>query len=121
MLNANQPPITDEMDNIGPELATAKTIINSRTSYAEIVTEISDALPYGAIIDTISINSSSLGQPSMIYVRTKDQNTGQQVKSKLTKSKLLSSPKIVNVTSAKDSSSDYPYTTTISLVIGNNR
>lgn len=119
--NTNQPPITDEMDSIGPELATAKIIINSRTSYSDIITEISSTLPDGAIIDTISINNSSPGQPSMLYIRTKDQNIGQQVKNKLTKSKLFSSPKIVNVTSAKDSTSDYPYTTTISLIIGGNR
>lgn len=119
--SANQLPLPNEIDNISSELTTAKTIMNSRTSYAEIVTEIGSALPSGAIIDTISINNSSFNQPFMIYIRTKDQNIGQQAKSRLAKSKLFSNPKIINIASAKDSSSDYPYMTTISLKIGNNR
>lgn len=106
--------IKTKADAFKSELASAKSILDSQTSYAKAALAISRLLPEGTSIDKLEINEQSFATPLLLTVNIRDEQAAAQ----LLKS-FSSSPLFSNVAKGKISigTGQYPYAMELTITM----
>jgi hypothetical protein len=106
--------IKTKADAFKAELASAKSILDSQTSYAKAALVISSLLPEGTSIDKLELNEKSFASPLLLTVNIRDEQAAAQLLKSFTSSPLFS-----NVTKGKISigTDQYPYTMELTVTM----
>lgn len=79
------------------DLKIAKSIFDGELSYTTALHKIARALPAGAVIETLDLNPTTVGQPITLSVSAKDQATALSVKATLEKENVASNITIASL------------------------
>lgn len=106
--------IKAKADAFKSELASAKSILDSQTSYAKAALAISRLLPEGTSLDKLALSESSFSSPLLLTVNIRDEKAAAQLLKNFTSSPLFS-----NVTKGKISigTGQYPYTMELTVTM----
>lgn len=96
-------------------LSSAKQILDSDIAYTKVILEISQVLPKGVVLDTLSLDSKSFGNPTTLAARATDYSTAIALKNSLQSSSLFTDVSILSVTGGGDGS--YPISVSLSVTI----
>lgn len=96
-------------------LATAKTIFDSQVRYTSVVKTISDLIPKGIILDSLTIDPVTFGTPTTLEVKAKTYSDAIQFRTKLNDSKKFTNVSFKSINYTPDAKDPYPYSVTYSL------
>lgn len=103
--------------DIGATIATAQSILNRKINYSDVVISIGQSLPYGVVVDKISLNDSLLYSPLTIEFRAKSARVTSELLANLNKQSMFANisakPSIVST----GNSPDYPVLITCTMNI----
>lgn len=109
-----------ESEEYSRNLATARTILDNTIAYTSLISAITESVPSGVVLDTLSLKAESIGQPTVFSARAKSYAKAIELKERFQKSKVFSNVFLQSVQEGSDgggSSSGYPYSVTISATI----
>ncbi len=103
-------------------LATAKQILDQGTNYSSLVLKIARAVPSGVVLDSLTLNSTTIGQPMTLGAHAKSINAAKSLKKSFSdRPDLFSNVSFDQINNGSDDSSSskdgYPVSITLSLVI----
>ena len=78
-------------------LSIARNIFADEIAYSTIITAIAEALPSGVVLDTISLQNTSINQQSTFSLHAKNYAKVSELKDSLKKSKVFSNVSLQNV------------------------
>lgn len=96
-------------------LSNAKQILDSDVKYSSIILEIASVLPPGIALDTLSLDSTTFGQPTTLTANAKDYQTVLVLKDSLESSSIFSNVSIQTIANA--GTGNYPLSATFSVTI----
>ncbi|MEI7689531.1 MAG: hypothetical protein WCI79_01020 [Candidatus Saccharibacteria bacterium] len=103
--------------DVGVTIATAESILARQISYSNIITDIGSRLPYGVVVDKISLNESLLNAPLEVEFRGRATSVAPELIANLQKSTIFSSPTCKLPILSAGNSADYPVLITCELPI----
>lgn len=106
-IDAQQKKVSEFQKN----LSTAKQILDSQTSYSTVLTRIASVIPDDVIIDSLTISSASLNQPTVVNAYAKNSDAILELKKNLSKSKYFKNTHYTTI--SKASKGAYPFTITM--------
>lgn len=109
-----------ESEEYSRNLAVARTILDNTVSYTSLISAITEAIPSGVVLDTLSLRAESIGQPTVFSARAKSYGKAIELKEQFQNSKVFSNVFLQSVQEGGAGgglSSSYPYTVTISATI----
>ncbi len=103
------------------DLKTAQYILNKQVPYTTIIFTLANNLPAGSIIESLSIDPSTFGNPTILTFKTKTPADAIAVKAALQKTvindaPLFSSVKFESVLTNEAAGTAYPFNATYSVV-----
>jgi len=90
------------------EFTNAKNILSQQVSYSDIITNISNVLPEGVIIDSLQLNNATLGSPITIKAHAKSYDNTATLKTNFQNSSQFSNFSIGAQTMNQNGVSGYP-------------
>lgn len=102
-------------DEFKSNLATAKTIFDSQVRYTSVIKTISDLIPSGIILDTLTIDPTTFGTPTTLEVKAKTYGDAILFRTKLNDSKKFTNTSFKNISFSPDNKGPYPYSVTYNL------
>jgi len=96
-------------------LSTAKTILDKQVHYTSIIKSISDLIPSGVIMDTLTIDPATFGTPTTIDIQTRSYSEAIAFKDSLDKSKKFTNVSFKNITLRPNADNAYKYSATLNL------
>jgi len=111
-------PYQRQMDTINKSINTAKTILDAQMSYSKVITELAATMPSGVVIESISLDSSTINQPLTLTLHARLDSDILKFKSNIQASSIFSNYTVQ--TSDNDPASNisgYPITTTVNVTI----
>lgn len=96
-------------------LTNAKQILDSDIAYTKVVLEISQVLPSGVVLDTLTLDSKTFGSPTTLTARVRDYPTTLVLKNSLQNSNTFSNVSIQSITGGSDGA--YPLTVVLGVTI----
>lgn len=109
--------VLSEASIINTDLITANNIINQQIIYSNIITEIAKNLPAGVVLDSLTLNNSSIGTPISLTLYATTANKGQEIKDNFNKITLFSGLNIKSVNPVSSGPSGYPFVIDLTLII----
>lgn len=109
--------INSQADAFRKDLASAKDILDQEATYSKTILTIAGQLPSGVVIDTLSLDASTFGTPTVLALKARDQASALAAKEAFQKSPIFSAVHFTNLTTAKSASDGYPVTANLSVVI----
>ena len=98
------------------DLATAKTILDKEVTYSKLIYKLADAVPSGVVLDSLDLNSKTLGAQTTLSAETKSYEDAIRLKTSFEQNKdLFSDVHFVSVTGG--GSGTYPVKASLSVVI----
>ena len=89
-------------ESLRTDLATAKLMLDQKISYTKLIYEISDALPAGVVLSTLTLDPASFGSEMTLNASAKDFKSASQLETRLaSKSDLFSSVKLLSMESGE--------------------
>lgn len=106
--------IKADADAFNAEVAGAKSILDSQTSYAKAALAISSRLPEGTALSKLELTEQSFSTPLLLTINIRDEQAAAQLLSNFSSSPLFS-----NVAKGKISvgSGSYPYTMELTVTM----
>lgn len=102
---------------IQANLAKAKSILDQQVSYGKVISAITNALPSGTKLNSLSINDGSFGTTTNLQVLATTANHESALKTSFSSPPYFSNYKLVSTTASQDQSSKYPFNISISVTI----
>ena len=109
--------VEKEAEEFKANLATAKTILSGNVNYSESIIKIASTIPKGVIIDQLSLDASTFGNPTTLQAKAKSYDRALALKESFQKSSLFSDVHFESVSEAEDSSDGYPIQVVLGLTI----
>jgi Tfp pilus assembly protein PilN len=110
--------VRTKADEYRKNLETAKQILANGTDYTDLVFDITGLVPSGVVLDSISLNSTSIGQQTTFNAHAKTIAKATELKEKFQSSDLFSNVYLQDVTDSSSNGSStvdpYPVIVTIS-------
>ena len=104
-----------QADQFRSDLATAKVILDRQTPYTSVLKTISDLVPRGVVMDSISIDPSTFGTPIDVSVKAKSYGDAIVFRRNLSESDKFSNVSFKDINLKVDEPSEYKYTSTFSV------
>lgn len=95
------------------DLATAKQILDKQVNYSAMILRFARSMPSGVVVDTLSLDPETLGQPTKINARTKSEQAAINLKDTLNRSPYFEDAYFDTISRAEGG--DYPYSVTMSV------
>lgn len=112
---SSQSAVESQATEFKTNLATAKTILDRQVHYTSIIKTISDLVPAGVIIDTLTVDPATFDTPTTLDIQVKSYNDAITFKNKLDKSGKFTNVSFKNITLKSSSNEAYKYTATLNL------
>lgn len=109
--------VNQQAETLRTNLATASSILDQQIFYSKIVMGIAAVLPIGTVLDTLTLNSSTLNSPVTLSVKAKLNSDEPKLKANFDKNNLFSGYKLVSIVTDTSDISGYPITISISVTI----
>ena len=109
-----------EAEEYRRNLATARTILDNTISYTSLISAITESVPNGVVLESLSLKAESIGQPAVFSARAKNYAKAIELKESFQKSKVFSNVFLQSVQEGSDGggpSSGYPVSVSISITI----
>ena len=106
-----------QVNDIGAVILTAQTILGRHIPYSDILISIGSSLPYGAIVDKISLNVGLLNSPLTVEFHIKSSGIASELIANLKKSPMFSNVSAQPAIVSPGNSPDYPVMVTCELTI----
>lgn len=113
-LAASQITIEAQANEFKNNLATAKTILDKQVRYTSVIKAISDAIPSGVVMNTLTIDPATFGSPTTLDVQVKSYNDAITFKNYLDQSGIASNVSFKNLT-LKQTTDAYKYSASYNL------
>lgn len=108
--------VSKDATEFSKNLATARQIFANDTNYTDLLIKIAQTLPSGVILQSVTLDSTTLGKSTTLTASVKSPERALALKDALNQNKtLFSNAYLVSITSAGEGSGGYPYTATISV------
>ena len=114
--------IKNEATAFNNDLKVADAILSKQISYTSIIKEFADTMPAGTVITQLSINPTTLGKPSSIMIKAKNQGAVLAFKDSFAASPYFEKVNIQNISnpapapdSAPAAPDSYPFSATIDM------
>ncbi len=92
------------------DLATAKFILDKQVDYISLITGVAQALPNGAVLETLVLNPETFGLPTTLTIHTNSYGLAIDVKKDLQKSAVFSDVSFLSVSKDEAADNPRPYT-----------
>lgn len=112
---ASQADVERKATEFKTNLSTAKTILDKQVHYTAIIKDVSDLIPPGVVMDTLTVDPATFGTPTTIDIQTKTYSDAIAFKSKLDKSKKFTNVSFKNITLKAGATETYKYNATLNL------
>lgn len=109
--------INTEATAFRSDLANAKSILDKEATYSKTVLMIASQLPSGVVLDTLNLDASTFGTPTVLALKARDQNAALAAKEAFQKSPLFSDVHFTSLSTSKGSSDNYSVVANLSVVI----
>jgi len=109
--------VRKEADTYRQNLTTANQILSGSTGYTDMIVAITKLLPKGVVLDTLSLSTTSLTQPTQFQAHATSYDTAEQLKQNFQSSELFKNVYFVSLTAADQSTGSptkYPVSLTLS-------
>lgn len=107
-----------EAEQFRSNLATAKQIIDKEVNYSKLITKITQALPPGVVLDSLSLDSSLIGTPISLSAHAKDNTATIALKTSFENNHtLFSNVHFDTINYDSSGNSSYPISISISVTI----
>ncbi len=100
---------------IRTNLQSARSVLDQRVNYGEILTSLANALPQDTVVDSLSLNDNSFGSPMSVKIKVKSTDVEPRLKTALT-STYFSGYEMKLTAPNPDGSSAYKFVLTVNLV-----
>ncbi len=98
-------------------LSTAKGILDKEVRYSKVILAISKELPSGVILDTLTLDATTFGQPTSLSAKAKSYDDALRLKDSFDKSDIFKDVRLESVSQSTDEESDYPVDVRINVTI----
>jgi hypothetical protein len=116
-LTVNYNSVSSEADKFRSNLATAKQILDKEVTYSSLILKIARAVPNGVVLDSLNLDSKTLGTPITLTAHARDKAAAQQLKSSFGNQPQLFSDVHFEQLQFGGDNGAYPVTVTLGLVI----
>ncbi len=113
----NSAAITSQVNTIKTNLASVNQILNDQISYKTVLIGITNALPSGVIVDSLSLSNNSFNEETAIKLHATSSSVTNELKNNFQESSLFSSFTIESATTDKNGTADYPIAITIHIIL----
>ena len=112
---ASQAAVETKANEFKNNLSTAKTILDKQVHYTNVIKNISDLIPSGVVMDTLTIDPATFGTPTTLDVQVKSYNDAIDFKNRLDKSGKFTNVSFKNITLKSTGDQAYKYSATFNL------
>lgn len=98
-------------------LANAKAILDKEVTYSKTLLTISNLLPHGVIFNTISLDATTFGAPTVLALKARDETAAVAAKDAFSKSPMFSDVHFTTLSYQKQSQDGYPVSANLSVII----
>lgn len=116
-IDLSSSPTQKRANTFRSNLTVSKSILDRQISYGDIVTEIGKTLPTGTVLESLSLNDTSLGTTTQLKILSTSSDNETELKQNIENSNLFSNYKFESSTSSQKNSSKYPFVINISVTI----
>ncbi len=109
--------INTEASAFRSDLSSAKNILDKEATYSKTILTIASQLPPGVVLDTLNLDASTFGKPTVLALKARDQDTALAAKEAFQQSPIFSDVHFTNLSTSKDSSDGYAVAANLSVVI----
>jgi hypothetical protein len=109
--------IQNDANTIKANLANAKSILDQQVSYAKVLSVITNALPAGTKLNSLSINDGSFGTTTTLSVLATKADLSSTLKTNFSNPQYFSNYVLNSSNASQDPTSKYPFTMNISVTI----
>lgn len=104
-----------DADEYRKNLETAKKILANDVSYTQLAFAITEILPKGVVLDTLTLDAKTFGTQTTLLAHAKDYATVGALKSAFEKSPLFANVHLQSITATSDEGSNTAYPLSVSL------
>ncbi|MEI6228820.1 MAG: PilN domain-containing protein [Candidatus Saccharibacteria bacterium] len=104
-------------EDIGRTIATAESIFKRKMLYGNILIELGSKLPYGVVVDKLSLDNASVNETIKIELRAKSSSVAPELIANLKDSKLFYDIQVQSPIVSAGNSPDYPILINCSLSV----
>ncbi len=115
--NTSSSKVQSDAATVKTNLANAKSILDQQVSYSKVLLAISNALPAGTKLDTLSINDGSFGTNTSLSVLATKADLSSALQTGFSNPQFFSNYKLESTKTGQDPTSKYPFTLNISFTI----
>lgn len=115
--NTSSSKVQSNADTVKSNLANAKSILDQQVSYSKVLSAITNALPAGTKLNTLSINDGSFGTTTSLSVLATKADLASALKTGFSNPQYFSNYKLESTKASQDPTSKYPFTLSISITI----
>lgn len=108
--------VEKEAQEFKSNLATAKSILNGNVNYSDSIIKIASTIPKGVVIEQLSLDASTFGNPTSLQAKAKTYDRAIALKESFQNSPLFSDVHFESVTSS-ESPDAYPIQVVLGLTI----
>lgn len=112
----NYATVETQADQFRSNLTTAKQILDHEVAYTKVILEISQLLPSGVVLPSLSLDSRTFGTETTIAAQAKSYNQALALKTAFEKSPLFSNVHFLSITSGGNNST-YPIAVNLGVTI----
>jgi Tfp pilus assembly protein PilN len=107
--------VKQQADDFRSSLSTAKQILDQDVAYTKVILEISQLLPAGIVMDTLSLDAKTFGTSTTFAARAKDYDAALALKDSLQSSPLFSNVYFASISG--DGGGEYPINVNLNVTI----
>jgi hypothetical protein len=111
----------NQIGTVGEVIASAQAILNRQINYSEVITSVGSILPYGVIVDKISLSEDLLNEQLEIEFWAKSARVAPELIANLQKITIFSDIVSQQPILSTGNSPDYPVLITCKMMINRNR
>lgn len=109
--------VENQARSLRTNLANAKVVLDREIRYSEIITDIASALPPGVILDSLTLDNTTLGTPITLQARATNTDAALHLRDNFEASTRFSGFNLQSLSTSPGGSSDYPVSISINIVI----
>jgi len=110
----------NQIGTVGETIASAQTILNRQINYSDVITSIGSALPYGVIVDKISLSENLLNEQLEVEFWAKSARVAPELIANLQKITIFFGIESQQPILSTGNSPDYPVLITCKMMINRN-
>jgi len=115
--SANYQQAEHEANVFNQDLATAKSILDKEVHYSKIIVKIAQSLPSGVVLESLTLDSKTFGQPMTLNALGRNYHDALRLKSSLERSSMFSDVRLQSVSQNTSNKDSYGLTIVLSVTI----